>query len=92
MTKKELVDQLVNNEGIASSTANKAVTATVNAIAAAIASGENVYLRGLGTFKIRVVAEKTGRNISKNEPLVIPEHRAVKFIPAAEVKSKLAKV
>lgn len=90
MTKKEIVDQLVNNEGIASSTANKAVTATINAIAGAISSGESVFLRGLGTLKVREVAEKTGRNISKNEPVVIPAHLAVKFIPAAEVKSKLA--
>lgn len=92
MTKKEIVDQLVDREGINLSTACKAVTATVNAIADAIASGENVYLRGLGTFKIRVVAQKTARNIAKNEAITVPAHLAVKFIPAAEVKSKLAKV
>ncbi len=90
MTKKEIIEALVINEGIAASTAQKAVTRAIDAIADAIVRGENVYLRGFGTFKIRTVAPKIGRNISKNEPITIPEHRAVKFIPSAEIKAQLA--
>ncbi len=43
-----------------------------------MASGENVYVRGFGSFIIKKRAEKVGRNIKKKESIIIPEH----FIPA----------
>lgn len=54
--------------------------------------GENVYLRGFGSFIIKRRAEKTGRNISKNTTIIIPAHNIPAFKPAKtfvnEVKSK----
>ena len=47
-----------------------------------LAEGENVYLRGFGSFIIKVRSEKTARNISKNTTIVIPEHRIPAFKPA----------
>ena len=41
--------------------------------------GENVYLRGFGSFIIKTRAEKTGRNISKNIALKIPAHNIPSF-------------
>ena len=43
-----------------------------------MANGENVYLRGFGTFNLKKRAAKTARNITKKETLIVPEH----FIPA----------
>ena len=45
-------------------------------------SGENVYLRGFGSFIIKTRAEKTGRNISKNVAVKIPAHNIPVFKPA----------
>ena len=45
-------------------------------------SGENVYLRGFGSFIIKTRAEKTGRNISKNVAVKIPAHNIPAFKPA----------
>ena len=54
-------------------------------------NGENVYLRGFGSFIIKKRAEKTGRNISKNTTIIIPAHNIPAFKPAKtfvnEVKS-----
>jgi DNA-binding protein HU-beta len=44
--------------------------------------GENVYLRGFGSFIIKTRAEKTGRNISQNTALKIPAHNIPAFKPA----------
>ena len=56
-------------------------------------SGENVYLRGFGSFIIKERAEKTGRNISKNTTIIIPAHKIPAFKPAKtfvnEVKGNL---
>jgi len=44
--------------------------------------GENVYLRGFGSYIIKERAEKTGRNISKNTTIIIPAHKIPAFKPA----------
>ena len=43
-----------------------------------LADGENVYIRGFGSFVIKKRAQKVGRHIKENKAIVIPEH----FIPA----------
>jgi DNA-binding protein HU-beta len=57
-------------------------------------SGENVYLRGFGSFVLKKRAEKTGRNISKNTTLIIPAHYIPAFKPAKvfadQVKSNVS--
>jgi len=47
-----------------------------------IASKENVYVRGFGSFVAKKRARKIGRNIKKNEPIVIPAHYIPAFKPA----------
>ncbi len=47
-----------------------------------MAGGENVYLRGFGSFIIKTRKEKTGRNITKNTSVIIPEHKIPAFKPA----------
>lgn len=47
-----------------------------------LAHGENVYLRGFGSFIVKERAEKTARNISRNTTIVIPAHKVPAFKPA----------
>ena len=47
-----------------------------------LGSGENVYIRGFGSFVIKKRAKKIGRHIKKNEPIEIPEHYIPSFKPA----------
>jgi DNA-binding protein HU-beta len=65
----------------------------MDAIKKAMADGENVYLRGFGSFVVKQRAEKTGRNISKNTTIIIPAHNIPSFKPAKvfvnEVKNKV---
>ena len=60
-----------------------------------LVEGENVYLRGFGSFIVKKRAQKTGRNISKNTTIIIPEHSVPAFKPAKtfveEVKTKTSK-
>ena len=51
-------------------------------VKASMAKGNNVYLRGFGSFIIKTRAEKTGRNMSKNEAITIPAHNIPAFKPA----------
>ena len=65
----------------------------MNSVKNSLTKGDNVYLRGFGSFIIKERAEKTGRNISKNESIIIPAHNIPAFKPAKEfmddVKAKV---
>ena len=71
------------------------VESLMTSIIDAMESGENVYLRGFGSFVIKKRAEKTGRDISKNTTIIIPEHFVPTFKPAKTfvggVKNKIKK-
>ncbi len=56
-----------------------------------LAQGENVYLRGFGSFVVKQRAEKTARNISKNTTIVIPAHNIPAFKPAKVFLEEVAK-
>lgn len=47
-----------------------------------LSGGENVYIRGFGSFVIKKRAKKIGRHIKKNEAIEIPEHFIPSFKPA----------
>jgi DNA-binding protein HU-beta len=47
-----------------------------------LANGENVYIRGFGSFVIKKRKKKIGRHIKKNISIEIPEHFIPSFKPA----------
>ena len=53
--------------------------------------GQNVYLRGFGSFVVKKRAQKTGRNISKNTTIIIPEHNIPSFKPSKSFVEKVKK-
>ena len=55
-------------------------------------SGENVYLRGFGSFIVKRRAKKIGRIISRNTTIVIPAHSIPAFMPAKVFSNKIKNV
>lgn len=51
-------------------------------VKSSLSTGENVYVRGFGSFIIKKRAKKIGRHIKKNEAIEIPEHYIPSFKPA----------
>lgn len=91
MTKADIVNEISNKTGIEKVAVQATVEAFMEAIKTSMVNGDNVYLRGFGSFTIKKRAEKTGRNISKNTTIIIPAHNIPSFKPAktfiTEVKS-----
>jgi len=54
----------------------------MESVKGSLAKGENVYLRGFGSFIVKKRAQKTARNISKNTTIIIPAHNIPAFKPA----------
>ncbi|MCQ2294898.1 MAG: integration host factor subunit beta [Bacteroidales bacterium] len=82
MTKAEIVAQIAQKTGIEKVAIMATVEEFMNVVEESMAEGENVYLRGFGSFVIKKRAEKTGRNISKNTTVIIPAHNIPSFKPA----------
>lgn len=89
MTKAEIVNEISLNTKIEKNTVLKTVEAFMEAVKDSLVDGENVYLRGFGSFVIKRRAQKTARNISKNTTIIIPEHNIPSFKPAKIFTSKL---
>ena len=84
MTKADIVSQIAKTTGVDKTQVASVVEAFMERVKGTMASGENVYLRGFGTFQIKKRAEKTARNISKNTTIIIPAHSVPAFKPAKE--------
>jgi DNA-binding protein HU-beta len=93
MTKAEIVSNISDKSGIEKADVLTAVEAFMEEVKNSLEQGDNVYLRGFGSFIIKTRAEKTGRNISKNTTIKIPAHNIPAFKPAKVfvegVKSKV---
>lgn len=79
MTKADIVNEIATKTGIEKVSVQATVEAFMETIKQSMVNGENVYLRGFGSFIIKKRAEKTGRNISKNTTLIIPAHNIPAF-------------
>ena len=82
MTKAEIVSKVSNNLGLEKNEVLATVENLMDEIKDSLNKGENVYLRGFGSFIVKKRAEKTGRNISKNTTIRIPAHNIPAFKPA----------
>jgi DNA-binding protein HU-beta len=82
MTKADIVNEIASKTGIEKMEVQTVVEAFMKSLKQSVTTGENVYLRGFGSFIVKRRAEKTGRNISKNTAVIIPAHNIPAFKPA----------
>ncbi|HNZ85064.1 MAG: integration host factor subunit beta [Paludibacteraceae bacterium] len=82
MTKAEIVNEIANKSGIDKVTVLRVVESFMDEVKDSLASNENVYLRGFGSFVVKQRAEKVARNISRNTTITIPAHSIPSFKPA----------
>jgi len=89
MTKAEIVAEIANKTGIEKVAVQATVEAFMDSLKNSMVNGQNVYLRGFGSFIIKKRAEKTGRNISRNTTIIIPAHNIPSFKPAKTFVNKV---
>jgi DNA-binding protein HU-beta len=94
MTKADIVTNISDKLGIDKTDIQSTIEKFMIEVKGSLEKGENVYLRGFGSFIIKTRAEKTGRNISKNTAVKIPAHNIPAFKPSKVfvngVKAKVA--
>ena len=89
MTKAEIVSEIASKTGIDKREVLMVVESLMDTIKTTMTNGEEVFLRGFGSFIIKRRAEKTARNISKNTTMIVPAHNIPAFKPSKEFLEKV---
>lgn len=92
MRKADLVNQISEKTGIPKVDVLVTLEAMFKEIKESLSKGENIYIRGFGSFITKKRAAKIGRNIKKNVAVHIPEHFIPAFKPAKEFVSEIKKL
>lgn len=75
--------QIARSTGLEKAAVLETVEQFMTVVKDSLSHGENVYLRGFGSFIVKERAEKTARNISKNTTVIIPAHKIPAFKPSS---------
>ena len=89
MTKAEVINEISEKTGIDKTDVQITVEAFFSVVKNSMAEGENIYVRGFGSFVNKKRAKKIARNISKNTAIVIDEHYIPSFKPSKVFVEKI---
>lgn len=92
MRKADLVNKISDKTGIPKVDVLVTLETMFKEVKDTLSSGENIYIRGFGSFINKKRAAKIGRNIKKNVAVHIPEHYIPAFKPAREFISEVKKL
>lgn len=84
MTKADIVAQIAQQTGVNRTVVLAVVEAFMKNIKDSMVAGDDVFLRGFGSFVVKQRGRKVARNISKNTSIVVPAHSVPVFRPAKE--------
>ena len=82
MTKADIINEISDKTGIDKADVQTTVEAFFSVVKNSMADGDNIYVRGFGSFINKKRAKKIARNISKNTAIVIDEHYVPSFKPS----------
>lgn len=91
MTKAEVISEIAEKTGLDKGEVSSSVEAFFSVVKSNMAQGENIYIRGFGSFINKKRAKKVARNISKNTAIIIDEHYVPAFKPSKMFVEKIKK-
>jgi len=93
MTKADLVEQVAEaiGPGVTKKDCALVVDGFLNAVKQALADGENIEIRGFGTFKVRKRKSRMARNPRTGDAVKVPARHVPVFKPSKHLRSQVAK-
>lgn len=86
MTKVEIIAAVAENAGLSKKDAEKAVSATIEAITSGLKKDGKVQLVGFGTFEVRTRAAREGKNPATGAKIMIPATKVPAFKAGKSLK------
>lgn len=90
MTKADIINKISKEKGVDKLQTTIVLEAFMDVVKEKMIDGNNVYLRGFGSFILKRRKQKLARNISKNTTLIIPEHDIPAFKPCKDFQKSIA--
>ena len=89
MTKLDIVNAISEQTGIPASDVYTVIEAFTATVKDNLLQGNEIFLRGFGSFLIKTRKERTGRNIQQNTTMIIEAHDLPSFKPAKSFVEKM---
>ena len=89
MVKSELIKAIQSSVCVSTETTKEVIDEAINQITIALRNGDEVTLRGLGSFSVSDKAERMGRNPKTGEDAVITARKVVIFKCSTVLKNYL---
>lgn len=89
MTKADVINEIAERTGLEKTDVSATVESFFTVVKDSLTDGENIYVRGFGSFINKKRAKKIARNISKNTAIVIDEHYIPSFKPSKMFVEKI---
>lgn len=89
----EAVQAVLKNKGVTTtvSDALTAVNTAFQSVSNSLVSGEGARVDSFGTFRVKDVPERQGRNPKTGDVIIIPAHKSVVFKAAEALKAAVNK-
>jgi nucleoid DNA-binding protein len=92
MTKAELVEEVSGKTGLTRTDVAVVVDAFLEAVKKSLENGNNIEIRGFGTFKIKQRKARKARNPRTGEEVPVPDRKVPVFKPSNEFKTLITKL
>ena len=89
MTKSEMVKKLGETWGVSNRQANDNLESLIDFVTKTVKKDKMLKIPSLGTFRLRQMKARTGRNPQTGEPIKIPARRKVGFSAAKVFKESI---
>jgi len=86
MNKSELTETLAQKQKLTNSEAAKIISTLLNSMSEALGNGENVEIRGFGSFSVREYDSYTGRNPKTGEKVTVKPKKLPYFKVGKELR------
>ena len=90
MNKAELINSVAVSAGVSKKEAEAVISATFEAITAALQEGDKVQLVGFGSFEVKKREARVGRNPKTKEEIQIPASKVPVFKAGKALKDAVA--
>ncbi len=87
MTKADIVDIISSSTGLTKVETEAVVKGFLETVIDSMKRGENIELRGFGSFKVVKRAQRVARNPKTNEEVIVPEQ----YVPMLKVSKDFKK-
>ena len=92
MTKADLVERVAERTGLTRTDVSVVVESFLDSIKKTLEGGNNIEIRGFGTFKIKLRKSRKARNPRTGEVVPVPDRKVPVFKPSNDFKNMITKL